>query len=144
MAANGGIADDVGFLLSRASGVVARSVNKALAPLGLRVRSYSVLLFACEWTPGITQRQLASVMGLDPSQIVALVDDLEQRDLVTRMPDPADRRNKLITATDEGYQLRDEALRRVEDAHASHFEHLSPAQLDDLRRMLHQIVFADE
>ena len=64
------LTDGVGFLLARASGLFARAGNAALVPFGLRVRSYSVLLLACEAAEGISQRDLAGVLGLDPSQVV--------------------------------------------------------------------------
>jgi DNA-binding MarR family transcriptional regulator len=137
------LADDLGFLLSRASGVVARSVSSALAPLGLRVRSYSVLVFAGEEPEGVTQRRLANTMALDPSQIVALVDDLETRGLVVRTPDPADRRNKLIVATDEGQRVREDAQERVESAHSGYFEQFPKGRVDELRHTLREIAFSD-
>ncbi|MCX2729521.1 MarR family winged helix-turn-helix transcriptional regulator [Saccharopolyspora sp. NFXS83] len=136
-------AEDLGFLLSRASGVIAKSASEALSPLGLRVRSYSVLAFVAEEPEGVTQRRLAALVGLDPSQIVALVDDLEDRDLVTRRPDPADRRNKRITATGGGHRLRDEARRRIDEAQAAHFDRLPPELLHELRKTLHGIAFPD-
>lgn len=138
------LADDLGFLLSRASGVVARSVSEALAPLGLRVRSYSMLTFASEDSAGINQRRLAAVMGLDPSQIVALVDELQERGLVRRTPDPADRRNKIISSTDEGHRLAREAQQRIDTAYDGHFDHVPPEQLDELRLLLRGIAFSDQ
>lgn len=134
-------ADDLGFLLSRASGVVARSASEVLAPLGLRVRSYTVLTFAAEDDSGVTQRSLAATMALDPSQIVALVDELEQRGLVTRAPDPADRRNKLIVATEEGNSVREEARRLVRQSQEAYFADLPQHQLDELRQALRQVAF---
>lgn len=101
MAESQALSDDIGFLLSRVGGMVLGAVNKALVPTGLRVRSYSVLVLACEQAEGVNQRGVAATMGLDPSQIVGLVDELEERGLVVRTLDPSDRRNKLIAATDE-------------------------------------------
>ncbi|MBA8825031.1 DNA-binding MarR family transcriptional regulator [Saccharopolyspora lacisalsi] len=137
------LADDLGFLLSRASGVVARSVSEALAPLDLRVRSYSVLTFACEETAGMTQRRLAAIMALDPSQIVALVDELQSRGLVHRTPDPADRRNKIISATDVGHRVAQDAQQRIDRAYNGHFDHVPPERLDELRLLLREIAFSD-
>lgn len=137
-------AEELGFLLSRASGVVAKSASSALSPLGLRVRSYSVLAFVSEEAAGVTQRRLAGLVGLDPSQIVALVDDLEDRGLVKRGPDPADRRNKLITATGEGRRLRDEARRRIGEAQAPYFDRLPPELVQNLRKTLHDIAFPEQ
>lgn len=138
------LTEDLGFLLSRASGVVARSVSEALTPLGLRVRSYSILAFASDDGVGVNQRRLAALMGLDPSQIVALVDELEQRDLVSRGPDPHDRRNKLVTATDRGRAVREDAEHRVERAYHAYFEQVPQDRLDELRSALRQIAFFDD
>ncbi|GAA1223005.1 MarR family transcriptional regulator [Prauserella halophila] len=143
MHANHPLTEDLGFLLSRASGVLARSASEALAPLGLRVRSYSVLDLVDEDGDGVTQRRLAATMGLDPSQIVALVDDLEKRDLVTRAPDPTDRRNKLIAITEAGHQVCRQARERVAAASDGHFEGVSPQDLDHLRYMLRRIAFPE-
>src|SRR3954453_7944151 len=86
------LTDDVGFLLTRASGLVVRATNAALADVGLRVRQYSVLVLADDAADGISQRDLAEALGLDPSQVVALVDELAGAGLVERRPSPTDRR----------------------------------------------------
>jgi DNA-binding MarR family transcriptional regulator len=137
------LADDVGFLLSRASGMVARAASDVLAPFGLRVRSYSVLGFVSDTPRGLTQRRVAAAMGLDPSQIVALVDDLEERELVSRTTDSADRRNKLIVATDEGRRIRNEAEKRVEQSHRRCLAQMSRGEMDSLKGILRGIAFAD-
>jgi MarR family transcriptional regulator, organic hydroperoxide resistance regulator len=141
MTANRPLADDLGFLLSRASGVVARAVSRTLAPLGLRMRSYSILALAAENRDGVTQRQLAAIVGLDPSQVVALVDELEERGLVVRAADSNDRRTKLVKVTDEGRRLHAEAARQVAERDERHFDRLPRKQRDELREMLRQIAF---
>ena len=49
--------------------------------------------------------QLASLLKCEPSNITGLVDRLAARGLVTREPNPADRRIKLITVTPEGAEV---------------------------------------
>ncbi|MGI5219651.1 MarR family winged helix-turn-helix transcriptional regulator [Nocardia sp. CA-290969] len=134
--------DDLGFLLSRAGGLVAGAVNKALVPIGLKVRPYSVLVLAGENPAGVNQRAVALTMGLDPSQIVALVDELEGRGLVERIADRADRRNKLIVTTEAGNRLLDEARALVAEAHRKCFGDLPEQVLDDLREALRVLVSA--
>ena len=74
-------ADDLSFLLARANALSLAAGNAALAQHGLRVRSYSVLALAAgDARP--SQRELAEFLRLDPSQVVALVDDLQARGLV--------------------------------------------------------------
>ena len=136
----GSLTDGVGFLLSRASGLLVRASNAALAPSGLRARSYSVLLLACEASEGISQRDLAGVLGLDPSQVVLLVDDLAAAGLVERRPSPADRRTKLVAATDAGRRTRDRAAAAVAVAETRELESLSPAERQKLHDLLLRLV----
>lgn len=108
-----GLDGDLGFLLSRVSGIVVRATNAELADAGLRVRQYSVLVLACGTPEGRSQRELAQELGLDPSQVVALVDELAAAGLVDRRPAPADRRTRLVVATDAGHHVREQAARRA-------------------------------
>ena len=84
----GELTEDLGFLLARVSGDVVRATNAALAEEGLRVRQYAVLLLACDSRRGASQRAMARILGLDPSQVVTLVDELAQAGLVERRPAP--------------------------------------------------------
>lgn len=133
------LADDLGFLLSRASGQVVRATNAALAEHGLRVRQYSVLALACESADGLSQRELATVLGLDPSQVVLLVDELTTAGLVERQAPEADRRTRLVVATGEGRSVREAARQAADAAVEVPFGLLGQAERDRLRDMLTRI-----
>jgi len=133
------LTDDLGFLLSRASGAVVRATNTALAGHGLRVRQYSVLVLACDAAEGVTQRELADVLGLDPSQVVLLVDELAGRELVERRPSEADRRTRLVLATAAGRALREAAERDATAAVEAPLGLLADAERDRLRDVLTRI-----
>jgi MarR family transcriptional regulator, organic hydroperoxide resistance regulator len=130
------LTDGVGFLLARASGLFSRAGNAALVPFGLRVRSYSVLVLACESPEGLSQRDLAGVLGLDPSQVVLLVDDLAAAGLVERRPSPIDRRTKLVAATAAGRSVRADAVVATRAAEDEQLAALSAAE----RRTLHDLL----
>ena len=132
--------DDVGFLLSRTSGLFVRASNAALASYGLRVRSYSVLLLACAADDGISQRDLAGHLGLDPSQVVLLVDELAESGLVERRPSETDRRTKLVVATEAGRTLRAEAVREVDAAVTAQLADLTGTEQYLLRDLLGRLV----
>ena len=136
-----GLAREIEFLTARARSIGAAIANDLLHEHGLRVRSYAVLALACGGL-GPTQRQLAEFLRLDPSQIVALVDELESAGLVRREPDPTDRRSKVIVATEAG-----EALYRPARAATARAEELALAALtaderDQLRALMTKIAFA--
>lgn len=109
------LSDDLSFLLARASALANAAGNAALAPFGLKVRSYSVLALAAERSHP-SQREIAEFLRLDPSQVVALVDDLQKLGLVVREPDPADRRANVIATTADGVRLLTEARAALRSA----------------------------
>ncbi|MET7637976.1 MarR family transcriptional regulator [Streptomyces sp. NPDC005438] len=53
----------------------------------------------------LPMRQVARVIRCEPSNITGIVDRLEERGLVERQPNPADRRVKLAALTDEGRRV---------------------------------------
>jgi DNA-binding MarR family transcriptional regulator len=134
------LTDDVGFLLTRASALLVRATNAALAVHGLRVRSYSALLLACDSGDGISQRDLAEALGLDPSQVVLLVDELTDAGLVERRPSESDRRTKLVVATEAGRGVRERAARSTAEAHAEQLVVLTGTERDRLRDLLGRLV----
>ncbi len=136
------LADESSFLLARANARSLSLGNAALAPLGLKVRSYSVLALAAG-DERLSQRDLAAFLRLDPSQVVALVDDLESRDLVERVSDPADRRANAVVATSEGEAIVARARQALGDADARLFAGLDDDERKALDAILTRIAFLD-
>ncbi len=79
-----------------------------LAAHGLTMWAYVVLLHLDEG-PARGQGVLAQEIGADKTRIIAVLDDLQERGLIERHPDPADRRARLLALTPEGRSLRDAA-----------------------------------
>lgn len=78
---------------------------------------YSVLTALAE-QPVRTQAALAQAIGADKSRIIRDLDDLQERGLIRRQPDTADRRVHLLSLTPAGSQLRQSvrsAIRRREE-----------------------------
>lgn len=132
--------DDLSFLLARANALSLAAGNAALVEFGLRVRSYSVLALAAgERRP--SQRELAEFLRLDPSQVVALVDDLQHRGFVVREADPADRRANVVVATDAGEAVFAQARIAVRLAERELHAGLSEADHSRLAELLQQLAF---
>lgn len=131
--------DDVVFLAVKLGAAGTRAANEALDALGLRARPYSVLALAAV-EPYPTQRELAEQLALDPSQIVALVDGLQDAGHVTRDPDPADRRSKIVVATTAGRALAAEAAALVAASERDVLGVLSARERLELGRLLAKAV----
>jgi DNA-binding MarR family transcriptional regulator len=73
------------------------AVSEALGLSFGRVRALRQLA-----TEPLTLRALAERLSADPPYVTLMVDDLEERGLVQRMPHPEDRRSKLVQLTAAG------------------------------------------
>ena len=138
--AESAIADDVGLLLAKLHAAGSVLNNAALADFGLRERSYSVLRLACSGLEP-TQRELAEFLSLDPSQIVALVDELEKRGLVAREQGRTDRRQKIVLATADGEQLHAEAESALKECEERQLAALSAEEARTLRALLRKALW---
>ncbi len=72
---------------------------------GLTMWGYVVLLALSE-EPVRAQAALAESIGADKTRIISVLDDLQRAGLITRAPDPADRRVHLLSLTAEGGRVR--------------------------------------
>ena len=136
---NSELGDDIGFLLSIARAIVTRRVNDELEPTGLRGRTYSVLALAADGG-GVTQREIADTLALNPSQIVPMVDELTKRGLVERLAHASDRRARVVAATLEGRDLYDTARSRVSDALGVVLSGLDANERESLHDLLRRVI----
>ena len=82
-------------LLDHLARVGRRAAENAMAPGDLRPRHLIALKLLNEQGP-TSQQGLADALSLDPSNVVGLLNELEDRELITRRRDPADRRRHIV------------------------------------------------
>ncbi|HJQ05309.1 MAG TPA: MarR family transcriptional regulator [Nocardioides sp.] len=95
---------DLGTLTSRLLREIVRRETPILDRAGLEMWDY-VILSALLAGDAATQTELATSTGRDKTRLIRNLDGLEERGLVTRSPDPADRRNKVVSLTTAGRRL---------------------------------------
>lgn len=78
-----------------------RAGETTLAPGGLRTRHLIALRLLSEQGP-VSQQALAESLSLDPSNVVGLLNELEERELVTRRRDREDRRRHIVELSTRG------------------------------------------
>ncbi|MFD1430134.1 MarR family winged helix-turn-helix transcriptional regulator [Lacticaseibacillus mingshuiensis] len=83
---------------------ISQHLGQQLAELGISASQYIFLLKIHE-LPGITQKDLVAKEFLDPSNVTRAIKQLEAQGLVTRVPDPSDKRAFLLTLTAQGEAL---------------------------------------
>src|SRR4051794_20004582 len=130
-----GLHDRTAFLFGKIGWRATRLFALALEPMGLRPKHYGVLNFL-DAHAGVSQQELGATMRIDPSSVVAIIDDFERSGVAERRPDPADRRRYAIHLTRKGKTL----LARAREAGQAAEDELL-ADLDpDERRELHALL----
>jgi DNA-binding MarR family transcriptional regulator len=76
-----------------------------LARHGITMWGY-IVLSALDGSPARTQAALARAIRADKTRIIATLDELQRAGLITRRPDPADRRARLLSITQAGRRTR--------------------------------------
>jgi DNA-binding MarR family transcriptional regulator len=112
---SGSGAGHVAFLLAQVGAHAAARFAERLAPLRLAPQHAGILRVVGE-AAGLSQRALGERLGVLPSRLVALVDELEARGLVERRDDPEDRRSYALHLTPGGAEALAE-IGRVARAH---------------------------
>ena len=84
----------------------------------------------------MSQRELGTLMDVDPSILVTLLNPLEADGYLSRERDPADRRRHVVTLTSAGEQQLERAAQAQRDAEDEFFVGLTDANRAQLRRLL--------
>jgi DNA-binding MarR family transcriptional regulator len=117
----------VAFMLSILGTMETRSFGELMASLGLEPRSFGVLRALADIGP-VTQHQLSTAAHVPTSTLVALLDDLEARDLISRHPHPEDRRAHQVSLTDKGRLVIEEATALAWSHEEAITEQLTPLE----------------
>ena len=135
------LASAPGFLLSWNGQRIAHKFAVAMASVGLRPPHFGVLTLI-DSEPGSAQQELVERSMIDPSSMVAVIDELEQMGLAERRSHPEDRRKHAVYLTAAGrrtlQRARGVAARMADDV----FAPLDPGELETLRRLLRKLAGA--
>ena len=125
----------LGDLLMRAARTLRRRFVTVLEPWDLSPHQARALRVVCS-RDGVRLSELAEALRIAPRSATEVADGLQERGLVERTADPADRRAVLLAATEAGRRVQ----RQVDDARAADsqelFGRLSAVDRTELERIL--------
>jgi MarR family transcriptional regulator, transcriptional regulator for hemolysin len=132
------LAQDLCWLLSRASQSLTSQLTAALVEAGLSPRAYCVLSTAM--SAQHTQTALAQAVGLDKTTMVVTIDELEAAGLAERKPAERDRRAHVISVTKAGVKKVAEAKQIVARTQAEVLESLPSREREALVGALTRLI----
>src|SRR3954451_7232983 len=89
------VREDLGALFTRVSRRLIAAERPLLAARGLSMWGYIALSHLVRGSAP-TQLAFPSAIGDDKTRLIGLLDELERAGLITREPDPADRRARIV------------------------------------------------
>jgi DNA-binding MarR family transcriptional regulator len=126
--------EGLSFLLSQVGFHASARFAERIAPLGLTLPQVGILANIGHGD-GLSQQALSERLGLFPSRLVAMLDELEQRGLLQRRDSPKDRRSYALHLTSAGRAVLEQIWgigREHEDALCAALDAPQRAQLADL------------
>lgn len=137
------LSDSPGFLLNRAARIIREMNTEILKPTGLSVRDLGLLRVIATDGP-LSQQALSGKHKTDRTTIVEVVDGLEKRELVVRLPNESDRRSYLLRITPRGTKLLAAANKLTEKTKNRFLEELSESEWATLKDLLSRLIVHHE
>lgn len=129
---------DLGWAIRMVSAAFSRVAADSVSELPGGPRGYLVLVaLACGEPP--SQLALAKEVSLDRTVMTYLLDDLESQELITRRPDPRDRRARQVLITDTGRTRLKQVRHGLSAAETRLLADLSGQDAEQLRTLLSRV-----
>lgn len=133
----------VGWHIQRLAGQLDRAMNEALAPLGLTIQKFAILMALIE-NDGLTQTELGSRFSAPAYAITRVIDGLETDGFLQRRPHPTSRRTNTVHATAKLVSLAPSLLGIVADVNGRMLDALDQQERENMLGMLARVLGENE
>lgn len=133
------LAYSIGYLLNFNGRIIRERLEEVLKPLNLSLRELGVMRILESEGP-LSQHVLARRHNIDRTTTVQIIDQLEERQLVLRSTNQADRRSNLLFLTPRGRKTLSRALKLVNKEQSAFLQVLDENEKADLFGVLHKLL----
>jgi len=126
---------DLMFLLHDVARLLRVDADKRARAHGMTRAQWGILIWL-ERQPGLSQKELAEILEVEPITVARLIDRLENRGLVERRPDPKDRRIWRLHVCAPAYPVLREIDRQRQQMRALVTDGLDETTIDTITEAL--------
>ena len=126
------------LLMIKLGRITMHRFSEALEPFGIRPRHVAALIELRD-RGELTQQSLCGQLHLDPTNLVAILNELEQRGYATRRRDPEDRRRHLVEVSKKGLAVIEKVSEVMDGVEADLLEGFEPAEREHFEALLTSI-----
>jgi DNA-binding MarR family transcriptional regulator len=123
------------LLMIKLGRITMHRFSQALESFGIRPRHVAAL-FELRDRGELTQQSLCGQLHLDPTNLVAILNELEERGYATRRRDPQDRRRHLVEISRKGLAVTEKVSAVMDSVEADLLEGFSASEREELERLL--------
>ncbi len=128
-------------LTGKISSAINRAVLRGFSASGIDITTEQWTVLACLWKEDkVTQQALCDLTSKDKPSMTRLIDNLEKRNLVTRVSDPKDRRINLIHLTANGEKLQAKATGIIQSIATRALNSVNNEELYSGKNLLKKII----
>ena len=131
---------DLAAMLAQLARQTVAAEEPVLAAHGLSMWAY-IVLSALDRSPIRTQAALAEAIGADKTRIIPTLDELQAHGYIERIPDPDDRRARLLEITESGRSIKDQVQVAIQRGEEQWLAQLSANERDVFLRALQRLTF---
>lgn len=132
----------INFILTKAQNIVFQHFKAKLAKFDITPAQYGVLNVLWH-EDGSTSKYIAECLNLDSSTITGIIDRMEKKELVNRMPNKEDRRSLKVVLTEKGFQLRKSIEEVIEESNHDILKVFSKEEQELVFQLLGRIASKD-
>lgn len=134
------IDSSIGYLVGRTSRAIVKRLTKKFQDAGYDIsyEQWSILIHLYR-KDGRTQQDLARTAVKDKAAITRLINGLEKKNIVLRIPDRNDRRSKLVYLTNKGKEIKADLIAQVESMLREAEQGISYEEMERCRATLNKI-----
>jgi MarR family transcriptional regulator for hemolysin len=127
---------DLMFLIHDVARLIRVDADKRARAHGMTRAQWGILIWL-ERQPGLSQKELAEILEVEPISVARLIDRLEARGMVERRPDPKDRRIWRLHLCSPAHGVLGEIDYQREQMRSRVTAGLDPATIDTMTEALH-------
>jgi len=134
------IDSSIAYLVGRTSRAIIKRLTKKFADAGFDIsyEQWSILIHLYR-RDGQTQQELSNIAVKDKAAITRLLNVLEKKNIVLRIPDRTDKRSNLVYLTNKAKQFQEELMALVEEMLREADKGISFEEMEQCRTTLNKI-----
>ena len=130
----------LGPLLGHAAHLARERMDARLSRYDMTPAQTHTLIYLCGQDGSVPQREVVEHLRVKPSTVNGILDRMEEKGIIRRTADENDQRQKRVSATEKGRELKELVQNAFQDAEAAMARGLRPDEAETLRSLLGRVI----